>query len=302
MNKIYIVLIIIFILNIFGIITYIKQKVEEYESAEEWIKYVESMKRKSLGYKVRPYKIYYINMDKSVDRRKNMEKQFRKWNIPAVRIRGIDGYALKDKNKGTLYNGMKFENYSTRLNPGEIGCTLSHIIAIKEAYNNMHSQVIFLEDDTGIDLLNNVEHRLSDVLRPHEDKTINLSPAFTPLDLDKKFTTDFGMSTVAFYMPETEMKKIIDTYIKGNTIILPQSVNISDEMYNKYNVKDARADILMYGGNAVSYIGEPYFYPRLGDSTMGYGGATGLEKKRIEDIIEKTKDIDKYHDTSETKK
>ena len=56
----------------------------------------------------------------------------------------------------------------------------------------MHSQVIFLEDDTGIDLLNNVEHRLSDVLRPHEDKTINLSPAFTPLDLDKKFTTDFG--------------------------------------------------------------------------------------------------------------
>ena len=42
--------------------------------------------------------------------------------------------------------------------------------------------------------------------------------------------------------------------------------------------------------------------PRLGDSTMGYGGATGLEKKRIEDIIEKTKDLDKYHDTTETKK
>ena len=87
MNKIYIFIAFIFILNIFGIITYIRQKIEKYESAEEWIKYVESMKRKSLGYKIRPYKIYYINMDKSVDRRKNMEKQFKKWNIPAVRIR-----------------------------------------------------------------------------------------------------------------------------------------------------------------------------------------------------------------------
>ena len=54
------------------------------------------------------YKVYYINLDKSKDRKKYMENQFKKLNIPITRIPAVYGKELDRKilKKETTRNAI----------------------------------------------------------------------------------------------------------------------------------------------------------------------------------------------------
>ena len=115
--------------------------------------------------------IYAINMKKSIDRRKNLKKQFDKFNIKNYKfINAIDGskittinnlqrkpaknYTTVNKSKLLSYKAgdtlfkIKEPDYASN---SEVGCTLSHLKAIETAYNDNLDKVIIVEDD--IDLL-----------------------------------------------------------------------------------------------------------------------------------------------------
>lgn len=93
------------------------------------------------------YKFYYINLDKSKDRRDFMENQFKELNIPITRISAVYGKELdrkfikKEKKKHNILAHFPFPN------DGEIGICLTHFKLWKFLANQPEDFSIVLEDD-----------------------------------------------------------------------------------------------------------------------------------------------------------
>ena len=86
--------------------------------------------------------IYCINLDGQPERWEYMENQFKYWEIENyTRISAYDGREddLSDIIKGT---------YPTMMSSGEIGCTTSHLKAMKHFLDNSDAPfAIMMEDD-----------------------------------------------------------------------------------------------------------------------------------------------------------
>ena len=98
-----------------------------------------------------PCPVYYINMDKDIDRRRFMEQQIEKMpNVSFTRVNGFNGHAIRNKKNDSIeYNDgfIKFVNKFDGMTTSEIGCTMSHLIAIKQAYTNGDEIAMICEDD-----------------------------------------------------------------------------------------------------------------------------------------------------------
>ncbi len=111
------------------------------------------------------YKFYYINLDKSKNRRDFMENQFKKLNIPITRISAIYGKELaanllkKEKQKHNILAHFPFPN------DGEIGICLTHFKLWDFLSKQPEDFSIILEDDAFIqnNFINDLEKILAKV-------------------------------------------------------------------------------------------------------------------------------------------
>ena len=91
--------------------------------------------------------IYWLNLDADVERREYMENQFKYWEIKNhTRIAGYDGREddVSPHLKGPIPHDVT---------PGELGCCMTHLKAIKEFYNNTDDEYcIIAEDDVNLDI------------------------------------------------------------------------------------------------------------------------------------------------------
>ncbi len=92
--------------------------------------------------------IYYINLDRAVERRKNMEELLSHFNIPNVRISAVDGKNISDDE---LYSNFIFEGEKNRTKV-EYACLLSHFKAFllfqkSISEGNNYKNCLILEDD-----------------------------------------------------------------------------------------------------------------------------------------------------------
>lgn len=104
--------------------------------------------------------IYYINMDRSVERRQNIEDQLRALagSIPYTRWPGVNGHALTEDD----YNRLEIPAWSRpkftveerqKIRKGEIGCYLSHLTLLQHLQGRKVSASaghLILEDDIKI--------------------------------------------------------------------------------------------------------------------------------------------------------
>lgn len=97
-----------------------------------------------------PYPIFYINLDKDVNRRDFMEQQLFKLSAQYYRVRGIVGKNIKNLREDTV-DGISFINDYPELRDGELGCTLSHILAISTAWKKQIPVALICEDDCSFD-------------------------------------------------------------------------------------------------------------------------------------------------------
>ncbi len=102
-------------------------------------------------------KILWINLDKSVNRRKYMERLLNDHKISNQRITAIDG---------TSSSNMELFNIcvpNARLSWAENACTCSHLKAMEYFINSMEDdRVIIFEDDVSFDFLNFIPYNWSD--------------------------------------------------------------------------------------------------------------------------------------------
>ena len=93
------------------------------------------------------YKIYYINMDRSKDRREFMENQFKNLNISFERISAIDGKKLDLNSKLKANSEQNMFAHFGKMNYGEIGCFQSFIKSYNIISNQKEDFALLLEDD-----------------------------------------------------------------------------------------------------------------------------------------------------------
>ena len=223
--------------------------------------------------------IYYINLDKIPQRNKFMEEQFVHYNITNYkRISGIDGKQLNNILKDNI-NGTIFTNNYPDLTKNEVGCLLSHLKAIKTAYDNNLDQVLILEDDCSLDLMvfweDNIISLLNKLNKPdweifqlYTGNCINFNSKKCSLQTGKKDC----WGCVAYLINRKGMEKIIN-FIKTNNqneIILGKYFN-----NNLFPIK-GQSDIFLYQIAKTYYLDTPLFYTnnsKLQSTIVSYNNA-----------------------------
>lgn len=180
------------------------------------------------------YPIFYINMDKHTNRRKYMEDQLDKVASVYQRVQGFNGYKITDRLSDTV-DGISFTNKYENLTNAELGCVLSHILAIKQAYDysieNSKDIAIICEDDTYFGTYKIIP-KLSEIVEgaPGDWNIIKLYSGFEKYD---KYFSNFYpknggyifvkrqyplvfWSTVCYIINVGGMKNILDSTISTN--------------------------------------------------------------------------------------
>ena len=89
-------------------------------------------------------KIYYINLDSSIERKQNILLQAKKEKLKLERFPAINGKSL---NINKLYEDKLFTKFIFTSKRGMIGCTWSHINLWKKIAKSNHENILILEDD-----------------------------------------------------------------------------------------------------------------------------------------------------------
>ena len=181
--------------------------------------------------------IYYINLDGQPERRAYMEAQFKYWEIENYeRVSGYDG---RDDDLSDILKGRYPENMTS----GEIGCTTSHLKAIKHWYDSSDSPyAIMMEDDVDLDLVkcwsftwNNFVSRL-----PYDWDVVQLAIICTGalhVTLHRRFVNDF--STACYMITRHHAEKLIRLHCRGDKYKLDNDVRpraVADDLiYNSGN-------------------------------------------------------------------
>jgi GR25 family glycosyltransferase involved in LPS biosynthesis len=181
--------------------------------------------------------IYYLNLDGQPERRQYMEDQFNYWEVENyTRISAYDG---RDDDLSEIIKGKYPDNMTT----GEIGCTTSHLKAIKYWYETSDSSyAIVMEDDIDLQTVRFWDFTWSDFIAkvPYDYDVIQLAIICTGdlhVKLHKRFVNDF--STAAYIITRHHAQKLLQHHTRGDKYKLDQGVKpraVADDLiYNSGN-------------------------------------------------------------------
>jgi mannosyltransferase OCH1-like enzyme len=207
--------------------------------------------------------IYYINLDRSTDRKKYMEDQFKYYNITNYnRISAIDGKKIQNTSKGFIDN-IKYVNNYNKLTAYEIACTLSHLKTINLIDNNNNDYALILEDDCSLDLITFWKDNLLNLINkniPKDWEIVQLF-SFNCYDLSnniyytKHVIGNECTSTLAYIINKLAIKKIMNYIYPDFTL----GKYINNNLFPKIGA----ADNFIYDLVNTYNINIPLFYPNI---------------------------------------
>jgi hypothetical protein len=181
--------------------------------------------------------VYVINLDGQPERWKYMEDQLKYWEVTDYeRISAFDG---RDDDLGHILKGR----YPDLMTPSEIGCTTSHLKAIKKFYEETDKPyAIMMEDDCDISIAKYWTFTWKDVIAklPYDWDVVQIAIICTGdifTKIHKRFVNEF--STACYIISRHHAKKLIDLHCKGNKFKLDNGVRprpVADDLiYNSGN-------------------------------------------------------------------
>ena len=174
--------------------------------------------------------VYWINLERAVDRNKKMTDMFEKYNIKNIRINAYDGDIIRS---------YKDIEYTANKTVYEMGCVFSHLKTIKTAYENNEDIAIIMEDDIIIDYCDKWKYQIGDIIDLAPDNweiiklhTVNASHISTLLQLsnDVLFTPWVANSFSAgcYVINKNGMKNILDKYYYLNKFVINHPNPLAD--------------------------------------------------------------------------
>ena len=180
--------------------------------------------------------IYCINLDGQPERWEYMENQFKDWDIKDyTRISAYDG---REDDLSDIISGR----YPEMMSSGEIGCTTSHLKAMKEFLKTDAPYAIMMEDDCDLDLIKFWNFKWIDFYAhfPYDWDVIQMAIICTGdlhVRLHKRFVNDF--STACYVINRHHAEKIVRLHCRGEKYKLDQGVKpraVADDLiYNAGN-------------------------------------------------------------------
>ena len=181
--------------------------------------------------------IYYLNLDGQPERKQYMEDQFKYWEIENYeRVSAYDG---RDDDLSDIIKGRYPDNMSS----GEVGCTTSHLKALKHYLETSDAPcAVIMEDDVDLQIVKNWNFTWKDFysLVPYDYDVIQLAIICTgPLHvaLHKRFVNDF--STASYMITRHHAEKIVKHHVRKDKYKLDQGVKpraVADDLiYNSGN-------------------------------------------------------------------
>jgi len=183
---------------------------------------------------------YYISLEESLDRQKNITGQFSQYGITPIPIISKRFAECDDIVTG---------KYLHQLNAGTTGCCVSHLKAIKEWYNTTNEDyAFFCEDDLSLETVEHWNFTWSEFVSnlPSDWDCIQLLPIrgdYLEIKLRERWWDDW--SVTAYILTRSYAKKIIDTFCIGNT----------------YNLELSNQDIMPLIENIIYSSGKTYTIP-----------------------------------------
>ena len=181
--------------------------------------------------------IYYLNLDEEPERMMYMEAQLKYWEIENyTRISAYDGRDGRDLGhilKGTYPDGMS---------SGEVGCTTSHLKAMKEFLKTDAPCALIMEDDCDIGTVAHWPFEWRDFFCkiPYDYDVIQLvviNPASIHLQMHRRFINDF--STACYLITRLHAQKLMELHVRGDKYKLDNGVKpraVADDLiYNSGN-------------------------------------------------------------------
>jgi GR25 family glycosyltransferase involved in LPS biosynthesis len=153
--------------------------------------------------------IYYINLKKSINRNEKILKMFSLYNITNYkRIEAINGPTINLDKINLEYN---------ILNKNVIGCTLSHIKAIKQAYNDNCEYALILEDDCNFEYLKYKKKPILELFKENKDCEILQLGLCCKENVNSRISNEkeeifknFKDCATGYLINKNGMKKVID--------------------------------------------------------------------------------------------
>ena len=181
--------------------------------------------------------IYYLNLDGQSERKEYMEEQFKYWEIENYeRISAFDG---RDDDLSDIIKGRYPENMTS----GEIGCTTSHLKAIKHWYETSDSPyAIIMEDDVDLQIVRFWNFTWADFASkvPYDWDVVQLAIICTGnlhVKLHKRFVNDF--STACYMITRHHAEKLLKFHVRDGKYKLDQGIKpraVADDLiYNSGN-------------------------------------------------------------------
>lgn len=174
-------------------------------------------------------KILTINLPESLERRSAIDKQALALDLEIEYIDAVDGRKLSVEKQEQLCDLDKiYYYYGAKLNPGEIGCALSHIKCYNEIIEQNLDGALILEDDAVLhpdfkkiftQLLSHTDKSNPDVILMHyhryyseRDKIAHLFKDFNLYNTSDAYRE--GLSTVGYYVTYNAAQILVNYHSK----------------------------------------------------------------------------------------
>ena len=196
------------------------------------------MDKNKSAYKLKNFgPVYYLNLDGQPERRAYMEQQFKYWEVDNYeRISAYDG---RDDDLGSILKGR----YPALMSSGEVGCTTTHLKALKHYLETSDSPyAIIMEDDCSLDLVAYWNFAWKELFArvPYDYDVFQISIICTGdihVKLHKRFVNDF--STACYVIARHHAEKLVRLHCRGDKYKLDQGVKpraVADDLiYNSGN-------------------------------------------------------------------
>lgn len=215
--------------------------------------------------------IYWINLDRSVERKNNMEQ-----------ILTDDCFNGVEKKRFSAVDGKEPNNIDSKINVTkksitdlEYGCLLSHLEVIREFSKSDYEIALILEDDLTLDFKKYWDKDLQEVINnaPKNWEAIMLSYISNELPNEEyTFNENKYWSTLAYVINKKGANKLINNMYYDNKYVIDPNINNEADQYIFQKIN--------------TYVYKyPFFIYKYGEeSTLHQGAITrhDISRKRIE--------------------
>lgn len=205
-------------------------------------------------------KYFWININKSINRKNFMEKQFNKLNIENYRVSAItpddfENVLVQKQPLSCNYPGCTTCHF-------EFACLCSHIKAMQEGLKTNDEYFVIVEDDIFLPFVIDYDKLIKDIPKDTEILQMMILYGNTVISLfDKLYLNNHHYIKWQYLLPSTGQylisrqgaKKLVDLFYNNN-------LNKYDFAKAKYQIV---ADVLLYSSVITYATTFPYCYPHI---------------------------------------